>query len=72
MKDNMLEHLKQILDGISISSIVAAFLGFINLPNLVYLATLIWTIIRIYEMKTVQNFLGRKRRRRATDKTDSV
>lgn len=55
----MQEHLKHILDGISISSITAAFVGIISLPNLVYLATLIWTILRIYEMKTVQRLIAK-------------
>jgi hypothetical protein len=33
------------------------------LPPLAALASLIWTLIRIYETKTVQHLLGRYRRR---------
>lgn len=59
----MYEHLKQILDGISISSIAASFIGVISLPNLVYLATLIWTALRIYETKTVQKLVSRYKKK---------
>lgn len=55
----MYEQIKHIVDGVSISSITASFIGLITLPNLVYLATLIWTLLRIYEMKTVQKFLAK-------------
>jgi len=55
----MYEQVKHILDGVTVSSITASFVGLITLPNLVYLATLIWTLLRIYEMKTVQRLISK-------------
>lgn len=59
----MYEHFKQVLDGVSISSITASFIGLVTLPNLVYIATLIWTVLRIYEMKTIQRMVSRMRKK---------
>ena len=59
-----MEIVKHILDGVSFGSVSAAFVGLLTLPNLVYLATLIWWILRIYEMKTVQKFLDKYRKKK--------
>lgn len=56
------EHLsapfKSVLDGMSIGTIVATFLGW--LPHVATLLSVIWVAIRIYETDTVQKLLGRK------------
>lgn len=46
---------KTIGDAISISTVFATLAGW--LPALAALASLIWTLIRIYETKTVQGWL---------------
>ena len=53
----MNDHAKQFLDGASIMTAIAAFAGW--LPNIAALAALIWTLIRIWETKTVQGWLGK-------------
>jgi hypothetical protein len=53
----MNEHIKQFLDGVSVGAAVAAFVAW--LPPMAALASLIWTLIRIFETRTVQRLLGR-------------
>lgn len=52
------EGTKNIVDAVSVFTMVGA-LGNI-LPPLAALFTIVWTGIRIYETKTVQEILGRK------------
>lgn len=54
---------KHVLDGLSISLAVGAVVKM--LPVLAAFASLVWTIIRIYETKTVQRMLASWRMRRA-------
>ena len=53
------ESTKQLIDGVSVVTVVGT-LGDI-LPPLAALFTVVWTIIRIYETKTVQKMLGKDR-----------
>lgn len=50
---------KHIVDAVSIGTIVSTLAGW--LPGAAALASLVWTCIRIYETKTVQSLLERKR-----------
>mgnify|MGYP003345238399 CR=1 FL=1 len=58
MKDMATESTKQIIDAASVVTVVGT-LGEV-LPPLAALFTLVWTAIRIYETKTVQEILGKK------------
>jgi hypothetical protein len=51
------EHAKQVIDAISIGGVIATIAGW--LPALAALFSIIWTLIRIYETKTVQKWLGK-------------
>ena len=53
------ESTKTLVDGLSVVTVIGT-LGEV-LPPLAALFTLVWTAIRIYETKTVQKMLGRKR-----------
>lgn len=56
-------HLPAWVDAISIGTVLATLAGW--LPSMAAAASLIWTVIRIYETKTVQGWLkGRKNGRR--------
>lgn len=54
---NILENSKHVLDLISIGTVAGTLIGF--LPSMAAILTIIWTIIRIYETKTVQKILGK-------------
>lgn len=54
----MKDHIKLMIDGVSVSTIIGTLLGW--LPALAALASFIWTCIRIYETRTVQRWLGRE------------
>ena len=51
------EGTKQVVDAVSVFTVVGT-LGEL-LPPMAALFTLVWTVIRIYETKTVQRRLGR-------------
>ena len=55
------EHLtdatKQIIDGASIATAIGTMMQV--LPAIAALFTIVWTLIRIYETKTVQKLLGK-------------
>ena len=55
----MHDNLHHWLDAISIGTVLATLAGW--LPALAALASLVWSIIRIYETKTVQRWLKRGR-----------
>ena len=57
---NIPDSIKYVGDGVSISTVVATIVGY--LPAGAALVTIVWTGIRIYETKTVQNFLQRLRK----------
>jgi hypothetical protein len=56
------ENLKHVTDALSITVVVAALVSW--LPALAALASLIWSVIRILETKTVQRLIDRFRKRR--------
>lgn len=56
---NLNEHFKSVLDGISVAAALAALASW--LPPLAALASLVWTLIRIYETRTVQGWLKRSK-----------
>ena len=57
------EHLtdatKHMIDGASVLTVLGTLAQV--LPPLAALFTIVWTIIRIYETKTVQRLLGKKK-----------
>ena len=53
------ESTKTLVDAVSVVTVIGT-IGEV-LPPLAALFTLVWTSIRIYETKTVQKMLGRKR-----------
>lgn len=62
---NMDESTKQLLDATSIFTAIGTFFSW--LPHLAAIFTIIWTGIRIYETKSVQSWL-RKRRKQKQNK----
>lgn len=55
----MNEHTKMALDGISLATALASLAAW--LPPLAALASLIWSLLRIYETQTVQGWFKRWR-----------
>lgn len=53
-----MDHTKHIFDGLSIGATLAALAGW--LPVVAALASLVWTLIRIFETKTVQRWLRKE------------
>jgi hypothetical protein len=51
------EHTKHLIDGVSVATVMGTLMSW--LPAIAALFTIIWTIIRIYETKTVQGWLKR-------------
>jgi hypothetical protein len=49
---------KSVVDVLSLATVVGTLVQL--LPAVAALLTIAWTIIRIYETKTVQSWLGRK------------
>jgi hypothetical protein len=54
----MHDHLKHLFDGLSIGAAFGSLFG--ALPHIAALASLVWTVIRIYETSTVQGWLKRR------------
>lgn len=54
---SMPEGVQRFLDYTSIGTTIATVAGW--LPNIAALLAIVWTLIRIYESRTVQKFLGR-------------
>ena len=52
------ESAKHAVDAVSVATTVATLAGI--LPAIAALFTIVWTAIRIYESKTVQDYLRRK------------
>jgi hypothetical protein len=57
MSLNIDEHTKFVIDMASITTVVGTLWG--ALPALAALFSLIWSLIRIYETKTVQGLISR-------------
>ena len=53
--ENIDEHTKHLLDGVSVATVMGTLMSW--LPAIAALFTIIWTIIRIYETKTIQGWL---------------
>jgi hypothetical protein len=51
----MVDHAKHAADAVSVGTALATLAGW--LPHMAAAASLIWTLIRIYETKTVQGWL---------------
>ena len=52
------ESVKHTVDAVSVATTVATLAGI--LPAIAALFTIVWTAIRIYESKTMQDYLRRK------------
>lgn len=64
--DNIPGPVKIVGDGMSIGVLFSTLASW--LPAGAALMTIVWTVLRIYEMKTVQNLLPcKKKKRRKTD-----
>lgn len=57
-----MDHLKHVVDAASIGAVIATLAGW--LPQIAALASLVWTVIRIYETDTVQGWIRRLERKR--------
>jgi hypothetical protein len=53
-----MDQIKHVVDGASIATAALAVIGW--LPAAAALASIVWTLIRIYETKTVQELLRGK------------
>ena len=53
------ETVKYVIDGISFLTVVGTLAEM--LPAIAAIFTIVWTAIRIWETKTVQNLLGKKK-----------
>jgi hypothetical protein len=53
------DHAKNLMDAASVATVVGTLAGL--LPALAALFTIVWTGIRIFESKTVQGYLEKKR-----------
>ena len=51
------EHTKHLIDGVSVATVMGTLMSW--LPAIAALFTIIWTVIRIYETKTVQRWIGK-------------
>ena len=49
------EHTKHLIDGVSVATVMGPLMSW--LPAIAALFTIIWTVIRIYETKTIQGWL---------------
>jgi hypothetical protein len=58
MKDHLSEGSKHVLDGLSLITVLGTLMDW--LPAVAALLSIIWTLLRIYESKTVQRWLGKK------------
>ena len=58
MKDHLSEGSKHVLDGLSLITVLGTLMNW--LPAVAALLSIIWTLLRIYESKTVQKLLGKK------------
>lgn len=53
----MNDHLKPVIDGLSVATVLGALTAW--LPPIAALFTIVWTVIRIWETKTVQKWFGK-------------
>lgn len=53
------DHAKNLVDAVSFATVVGTLAGL--LPALAALFTIVWTCIRIWESRTVQDYIKRRR-----------
>jgi hypothetical protein len=58
MKDHLNEGTKHVLDGLSLLTVLGTLIDW--LPAVAALLSIIWTLLRIYESKTVQKLLKKE------------
>jgi hypothetical protein len=58
MKDHLNEGTKHVLDGLSLLTVLGTLMDW--LPAVAALLSIIWTLLRIYESKTVQKLLKKE------------
>jgi len=56
--DHISEPVKHVVDALSIMTVLGTLVNI--LPAIAAILSIVWSIIRIYESKTVQNWLGNK------------
>jgi uncharacterized protein HemY len=61
MKEHVGEGVKQATDALSIVTVVGTLMDL--LPAVAALFTIVWTVIRIYETKTVQGWISRAKQK---------
>lgn len=54
-----LEHAKAAGDALSIGAVLGTLAGL--LPAIAAILSIVWTVIRIYETRTVQDYLAKRR-----------
>lgn len=59
MTQEHIDSAKHLIDIASISTMLGALAGL--LPSIAALLTIVWTALRIYEMKTIQALLKKRR-----------
>lgn len=63
---NLPDHAKHAADALSIGTIIATIAGW--LPAIAALVSIVWGVIRIYETRTVQRWLGKCPKTRREDR----
>ena len=58
MKDHLNEGTKHVLDGVSLLTVLGTLMDW--LPAVAALLSIIWTLLRIYESKTVQKLFKKE------------
>jgi hypothetical protein len=58
MKDHLNEGTKHVLDGVSLLTVLGTLVNW--LPAVAALLSIIWTLLRIYESKTVQKLFKKE------------
>ena len=61
MKEHLTESTKHVVDGISLVTVGGTLTDL--LPAVASLFTIVWTVIRIYETKTVQGWISHAKRK---------
>ena len=61
MKEHLTESTKHVVDGLSLVTVVGTLTDL--LPAVAALFTIVWTVIRIYETKTVQGWISRAKQK---------
>jgi hypothetical protein len=56
--DHISEPVKHILDALSIMTVLGTLVDI--LPAIAAILSIVWSVIRIYESKTIQSWLGNK------------